>query len=39
MYRKYTFTILLIIALLLEFGKSFGQSESKDIKDVTNNIF
>ena len=36
MHRKYTFIILLIIVLLLESGKSFGQAESTDFKDVTN---
>ena len=36
MHRKYSFTLLFMIMLLLVSGTSFGQAESKDFKDVTN---
>jgi hypothetical protein len=36
MYRKYSFILLFVSALLLVSGKSSGQAESKDFKDVTN---
>jgi hypothetical protein len=35
-HKKYVFIILFVTALLLVSGKSSGQAESKDFKDVTN---